>query len=80
MSSSVQSPPAKSTVRVTAELPRYTHYIDGACVAPTSNQYLETENPYTGKAWALIARGTQPTQLPRWRPPTAPSTTVTGRS
>ena len=61
MSSSVQSPPVKSTSApsVSAELPRYKHYIDGALVAPVSNQYLETESPYSGKAWALIARGNQ---------------------
>ena len=61
MSSSVQSPPAKSVsaAPVSAELPRYQHYINGAFVAPTSNQYLETESPYSGKAWALIARGNQ---------------------
>ena len=61
MSSSVQSPPAKATPvpSSTVELPRYKHYIDGAFVAPASNQYLETESPFSGKAWALIARGTQ---------------------
>ena len=64
MSSSVQSPPVKgaptqsSSVNA-AELPRYKHYIDGAFVAPGSGQYLETESPYTGKAWAWIARGTK---------------------
>jgi aldehyde dehydrogenase (NAD+) len=38
-------------------LPSYTHYIDGERVAPRSGRYLETENPFTGKAWAKIARG-----------------------
>jgi aldehyde dehydrogenase (NAD+) len=38
-------------------LPCYTHYIDGERVAPRSGRYLETENPFTGKAWAKIARG-----------------------
>jgi len=60
MSSSVQAPPLKSSVPpASAELPRYKHYIDGAFVAPVSNQYIETESPYSGKTWALIARGTQ---------------------
>ena len=60
MSSSVQSPPHKSVpVARSAELPRYQHYIDGASVAPHSNQYMETESPYSGIAWALIARGTE---------------------
>ena len=36
---------------------RYQHYIDGAQVAPSSGQFLPTENPYTGKVWAEIARG-----------------------
>ena len=36
---------------------RYDHYIDGADVAPSSGEFLPTENPYTGQAWAEIARG-----------------------
>ena len=39
------------------ELPKYGNYIDGAVVPPASNAYLPTENPYTGKVWALIGRG-----------------------
>ena len=39
------------------ELPKYGNYIDGANVLPASNEYLPTENPYTGKVWALIGRG-----------------------
>jgi aldehyde dehydrogenase (NAD+) len=38
-------------------LPRYGNYIDGRKAAPSSGQYLPTENPYTGEAWALIGRG-----------------------
>ena len=38
-------------------LAKYSHFIDGKAVAPTSNEYLPTENPFTGKPWALIARG-----------------------
>src|SRR5438309_11470476 len=38
-------------------LPRYPHYIDGADVAPASGDYLATENPFSGKTWAYIARG-----------------------
>ena len=51
---------AQATVSQTgaqAALPSYTHYIDGERVAPRSGRYLETENPYTGHAWAMIARG-----------------------
>lgn len=36
---------------------RYGHYIDGAEAAPASNAWFDTENPYTGEAWAQIARG-----------------------
>jgi len=39
------------------ELPKYGNYIDGAVVSPASGEYLPTENPYTGKVWALIGRG-----------------------
>jgi aldehyde dehydrogenase (NAD+) len=39
------------------ELPKYGNYIDGAVVPPATNAYLPTENPYTGKVWALIGRG-----------------------
>ena len=42
----------------TAEaLPKYGNYIDGAVVPPASNAFLPTENPYSGKVWALIGRG-----------------------
>jgi aldehyde dehydrogenase (NAD+) len=36
---------------------RYGHYIDGGEVAPESDTFFDTENPYTGEAWAQIARG-----------------------
>jgi len=36
----------------------YQHYINGAPVEPDSGTYFDTENPYTGKPWARIARGT----------------------
>jgi acyl-CoA reductase-like NAD-dependent aldehyde dehydrogenase len=42
----------------TATLATYQMYIDGQRVEASSRQYFETENPYTGKPWALIARGT----------------------
>nr|MDA8253188.1 aldehyde dehydrogenase family protein [Rhodospirillales bacterium] len=38
-------------------LPRYGHYIDGAVAAPSAGTYFATENPYTGRPWAMIARG-----------------------
>ncbi len=40
-----------------APLHRYQHHIDGAAAAPASGRYLPTEDPYTGHAWAEIARG-----------------------
>jgi len=36
---------------------RYNHYIDGRTAAPASGAYFPTENPYTGEAWAQVARG-----------------------
>ena len=39
-----------------AELPRYDPYINGANVAPKSNEYFATINPYTSKPWAEVAR------------------------
>src|SRR6266550_2869412 len=38
-------------------LPRYDNHIDGRAVAPAGGRYLPTEDPYTGKTWALIPRG-----------------------
>ena len=35
----------------------YQHWINGVPVAPASGQWLETEDPYSGEAWARIARG-----------------------
>ncbi len=38
-------------------LPQYDHFINGAYAPPASGEYFDTENPYTGEAWARIARG-----------------------
>ena len=35
----------------------YSHYIDGKWTEPSSGKWFETINPYTGEAWANIARG-----------------------
>ncbi len=35
----------------------YQHYINGEWVNPASAQWFDTENPYTGEAWAKIPRG-----------------------
>jgi len=37
---------------------RYGHFIGGARVAPSSGEYLPTDDPYTGRTWGEIARGT----------------------
>jgi aldehyde dehydrogenase (NAD+) len=36
---------------------RYGHYIGGKETVPRSGSYLASENPYTGEAWAEVARG-----------------------
>src|SRR5262245_58219403 len=36
----------------------YQHFIDGAPAAPAANEHFDTINPYTGEAWARIAKGT----------------------
>jgi len=36
----------------------YQHFIDGAESPPADEEYFDTENPYTGEAWARIAKGT----------------------
>ncbi|WP_245538451.1 aldehyde dehydrogenase [Thauera phenylacetica] len=38
-------------------LPRYGNYINGAEVPPSSGAYFPTDNPYTNRPWARIARG-----------------------
>lgn len=35
----------------------YSHWIDGAEVAPSSGQWLDSSDPYTGQVWAQIPRG-----------------------
>ncbi|XDZ66561.1 aldehyde dehydrogenase [Alphaproteobacteria bacterium LSUCC0684] len=35
----------------------YNHFINGAWVEPSSGEYFDTENPYTGEVWARVARG-----------------------
>lgn len=36
---------------------RYGHFIDGSFVEPAGGQWLDTVNPFSGEAWARIARG-----------------------
>ena len=35
----------------------YGHFINGQSAPPSSGQYLPTEDPFSGKPWAFIARG-----------------------
>ncbi len=39
------------------ELVRYEHVIGGQRVPPATGAYFPSENPYSGQAWAEIARG-----------------------
>ena len=39
------------------QLPTYDHFVDGARMPPASREYLPTEDPFRGTAWAQIARG-----------------------
>ncbi len=41
----------------TGSLTKYKLYIDGQWVEPASGEYFESDNPFTGKPWALIPRG-----------------------
>ena len=38
---------------------RYRHYIDGQEVAPSGGAYFTSHDPFTGEAWAEIARGNE---------------------
>jgi len=40
-----------------SDLPTYLHFVDGVSLAPSGGGFLPTEDPYTGLAWARIARG-----------------------
>jgi aldehyde dehydrogenase (NAD+) len=49
----------EKTVPSVESLPRYSHYINGEATAPSSGDYFPTENPFVGRAWALIAKGNE---------------------
>jgi (Z)-2-((N-methylformamido)methylene)-5-hydroxybutyrolactone dehydrogenase len=40
-----------------AALTNYRMYVDGQWIEPASGNHFESDNPYTGKPWALIPRG-----------------------
>jgi acyl-CoA reductase-like NAD-dependent aldehyde dehydrogenase len=48
---------AESNANVSSEpLPRYEAYIDGAARPPDGGEYFATQDPFTGRDWAVIAR------------------------
>ena len=51
--------PTAAQIRMdnTTDLPRYDHHIDGVSVPPGSGAYIPTDDPYTGRTWARVARG-----------------------
>jgi acyl-CoA reductase-like NAD-dependent aldehyde dehydrogenase len=52
----ISAPHSATEASVLNELPKYGNYVDGTIAAPASGLYLPTENPYSGRPWALIAR------------------------
>ena len=42
---------------MTQALPRYAMHINGAEAESTSGEWFESFNPFTGRPWALVARG-----------------------
>jgi aldehyde dehydrogenase (NAD+) len=51
-------PKLRSSARQSAdELPAYGHFIGGDTVEPVAGDYLLTDDPFTGRPWARIARG-----------------------
>lgn len=42
---------------MTSSLTRFNHFINGQDVQPASGEYFETQNPYSGQAWAEVACG-----------------------
>jgi len=49
--------PDRSNKKANYMIKDYQHYINGGPVEPDSGSYFDSENPYTGKTWARIARG-----------------------
>ncbi|MDC3058342.1 aldehyde dehydrogenase family protein, partial [Litorivicinus sp.] len=41
----------------TRELIEINHYIGGQFQIPSSGEYFDSEDPYTGEVWARVARG-----------------------
>src|SRR5947209_5140468 len=47
----------KQEVRPMGELPKHRMLIGGAWSDPAGGEWFESENPFTGEAWALVPRG-----------------------
>jgi acyl-CoA reductase-like NAD-dependent aldehyde dehydrogenase len=43
-----------------SSLPSYGLYINGAVTAPSTGEYFASDDPYTGRPWARVARGAAP--------------------
>lgn len=46
-------------VEMVRRMRHYGHYINGRETVPATGEYFATEDPYTGEAWAMIARGNE---------------------
>ena len=46
------------SIRSSISLENWLLYVDGKQEQPTSGEYFDTDDPYTGKVWARVARGT----------------------
>ena len=51
---------APESVMVEQGLQKYRMYIGGQWVEPASGEWFESYNPFTGKPWALIPKGSAP--------------------
>lgn len=52
-----QSSDVVSSLEDIDPLTQYNHYIGGTFTRPEEGEYFDTLNPYTGEAWARIAKG-----------------------
>jgi (Z)-2-((N-methylformamido)methylene)-5-hydroxybutyrolactone dehydrogenase len=50
--------PASTSAEASGKLKRYDLHIGGRISRPVGGEYIHTDNPYTGKVWGEIARGT----------------------
>ena len=50
--------PASTSAEASGKLKRHDLLIGGSISPPVGGEYILTDNPYTGKVWGEIARGT----------------------